>query len=105
MFYSIQVTNLSFAATAKVGGLPGGFLNITSISLSYELGNLHVDIEGLEGGGEFGQMVNDIINDIGTAKINELEPDLSVSIAQEVIILLNKKLNTLTISDILDLLK
>jgi hypothetical protein len=65
---------------------------------------LQTNIEGLLGGGDLSDVINEIISDLAPAVLEEAKPTLLPVITDAIINLANEKLDGLTLSDLLDLI-
>lgn len=98
------MTDFEFAIKVKIGFLANAHLNISGVDFSFHLGNVHVNISGLEGGQLFENMINEIINTVGTEEMNDNQDQVSEDAKKTVIKLGNSVLNNMTLQDLLDLI-
>jgi hypothetical protein len=63
-----------------------------------------VNFEGLLGGGDLGDLANQIISDLVPDLLEQLKPDILPGLIQTIIELANEQLDGLTLQDILDLI-
>jgi hypothetical protein len=63
-----------------------------------------INFEGLLGGGDLGDLANQIVSDLVPDLVEELKPDVLPGIIESVKDLANEKLDGVTLQDILDLI-
>ena len=85
--FSIKIENIDAGGGGKLKLLTGGYLSIADLIYNLALGNLTVKFDGLLGG-ELGDFIIDIINDLGLEIFNRIEGaahDLIVSTLTSII--------------------
>lgn len=63
-----------------------------------------VNFQGLLGGGDLGEIANQIISDMIPGLVEELKPTLLPTVIDFIVELANEKLDGITLQDILDLI-
>jgi len=101
--FTVSVQGLSLAGTVVLGA-NNSFIYIKSLDLDVNLVSTKVNLEGLLGGGDLGDIANQIVSDMIPDLVEELKPTLLPDIIQLVIDLANEKLDGLTLQDLLDLI-
>jgi hypothetical protein len=101
--FDASVQGLSVAGTVTLGS-NNSFIYIKTLDLDINLISAKVNFEGLLGGGDLGDVANQIISDMIPSLLEELKPTLLPDVIQLLIDLANEKLDGVTIQDILDLI-
>jgi len=101
--FDVAVQNLSLAGTVTLGS-NNSFLYVKSLDVDVNLSSAKVNFEGLLGGGDLGDLANEIVSDMIPKLLEELKPTLLPEVIQLVIEQANKMLDGVTLQDILDLI-
>jgi hypothetical protein len=65
---------------------------------------LQTNFEGLLGGGDLSDVVNEVISDLAPELFEEVKPSVLPAVADAIVNLANEKLEGVTLSDLLDLI-
>ncbi|KAK7790759.1 hypothetical protein R5R35_007464 [Gryllus longicercus] len=77
---------------------------VKSLTLDFSVGEYHSDIDGMLGGGDLSDLLNEVINDL-VPEIIDANADLFADVlAEQIVVIANTILGEMTLQDLLDLI-
>lgn len=101
--FAASVEGISLTGSVTLGS-NNSFIFVKALELDLNLKAAKVNFEGILGGGDLADLVNQIVSDLIPDLLAELKPTLLPDITQSIIDLANEKLDGVTLQDILDLI-
>ncbi|CAL8091481.1 unnamed protein product [Orchesella dallaii] len=78
-----------------------GEVFLKNLDFNFTLGELDIKLEGLLGGGELGDLINEIINAVGLNIVTIVETVLHKTIADTLLLIINQQLEGVTLVDLI----
>ncbi|PSN55967.1 hypothetical protein C0J52_02147 [Blattella germanica] len=102
---SLEVFLRGLNITGKITiGTNNSYIYVRQLDLDASFVELETHIEGLLGGGELSDLINEVIADIAPDVFEEAKPTLIPILSEAVVSLANEKLDGMTLQDLLNLI-
>ncbi|GFG38758.1 hypothetical protein Cfor_07052, partial [Coptotermes formosanus] len=101
--FAASVEGVNLTGSVTLGG-NSSIIYVKYLELDISVKAAKVNFEGLLGGGDLGDLANEIVSELIPDLVTELKPTVLPDIIAAVIDLANEKLKDITLQDILDLI-
>ncbi|ODM92694.1 hypothetical protein Ocin01_13989 [Orchesella cincta] len=99
--FRVKIGGLQMGGTGSLGVKLTGEVFLKNLDFNFTLGEMDVRLEGLLGGGELGDLINDVINAIGLNIVSIVEKVLHEIIAETLLLIINHQLEGVTLVDLI----